>query len=327
MVYLSFAIVLLLVQQSSAVDSYQHGATFSMEIDAEGAEASDIFATPKAVLMRKAPGASKVVEGPLASQSIPEPKNFVINCPGDTKRLARFRKHMDRAGLTFEVFPCVQLTRASLKQAILDGFLGRQAERGDLREAGVLSIAMSHIKLLDLIRQRNIPAANIFEDDEIVYDSYLKDRRMVLDHLPHGAEFVNLNPRQPEGEVVEGAGGKLLRMTVGISKWSSGWTSNYFVSAAGSHQLFRMMTCFDLGPSGDLQIDAHIVEMISSGCAVCHLNAYTYATNVLSMHCENYSEKETKNKQGLGASLVEHHDPNKNVDPRCIADPVEGKWR
>merc|ERR1719424_1517516 len=145
MFYLASSLSALLLP-IAFVHGHGHGAQFSSRLMRKDLHHSEGPASAQLTSKDSEPG-----------QPLPEPKNFVINCPGDVNRLARFRKHMDKAGLTFEVFPCVQLTRESLKQAILDGFLGRQAERGDLREAGVLSIAMSHIKLLDLIRERNIP--------------------------------------------------------------------------------------------------------------------------------------------------------------------------
>lgn len=218
-----------------------------------------------------------------------------------------------------------------MKEAISEGFFGPLASQGDLRQSGSLGLALAHMKLLQLIVSRNIPAANIFEDDEIVYSTYKNDRRKVLNLLPDNAEFVNLNPHDPRGEPVEGSDGKLFRMTPGIPRWSNIWLSNYYVSREGSKKLLGMMRHYDLGPSGDEQIDWHVVAVISSGCSVCHINGYAYTTNALSMHCENYSIKEEFNKDGMpkgkpdksGASLAAR-DP---IDPMCMQDAIEGKWR
>merc|ERR1719487_402609 len=180
-------------------------------------------------------------ESSSTAQPLPEPVNFVINCPEDVNRLARFRKHMDAAGLTFEVFPCIKMSHKILNEAIRDGFLGYLAQRGDIRYSGLLGVALAHMKLLHLIISRNIPAANIFEDDEVVYSTYHKDRQQVLASLPSGAEFVNLNPRDPRGDPVEGTGGKLLRMSPGIPLWSNIWLSNYFVSLDGAKTLLGIM--------------------------------------------------------------------------------------
>lgn len=344
MFYFSFTRLLLLLGLCATSSSHEQQASSATQllakkqffrIDAQGksqrrsAEISEVRSfmreDRKAARVQELSqvDATKSVEASsgYSNQLHAEPVNFVINCPGDVNRLARFRKHMEKAGLTFEVFPCVKLTHETLNVAIREGYFGPLASRGDLRETGVLGVALAHMKLLHLIISRNIPAANIFEDDEVVFNNYKTDRRQVLASLPGDAEFVNLNPLRPRGDPVPGADPRLLKMNPGIPRWSSVWLSNYFVSLEGAQKLLGLMKRYDLGPSGDEQIDWHVVGSISSGCSVCRVNAYTFATNTLSMHCENASEKEKLDRKMM--SLISR-DP---IDPICWEGGPEGLVR
>jgi hypothetical protein len=246
--------------------------------------------------------------------------NFVINCPEDTNRLARFRKHMDKAGLTFQIFPCVKMTYALLGEAIREGWFGPLARRGDLKFTGALGLALAHMKLWQHIVRRNLTAANIFEDDEVVYDAYASERARVLADLPSDTQFVNLNPSDPRGDPVPGADPLLHKMVKGIPMWSNIWLSNYYVSRSGAEKLLKMNRRFDLGSYGNEQLDWHVVQLISRGCSICKLNAYSYSTNVLSAHCHTTSVKEIYDRTKMPASLLDA-EPFESV---CLEGNPEG---
>jgi GR25 family glycosyltransferase involved in LPS biosynthesis len=226
---------------------------------------------------------------------------------------------MTKAGLKFEIFPCVKMTHVVLEKAIHEGWLGQSAEQGDLKSTGVLGVALAHKKLWHHIAMRNLSAANIFEDDEVVYDTYAIDRARVLSDLPSDAEFVNLNPSDPRGDPIPGADPLLHKMGKGIPMWSNIWLSNYYVSRDGAKKLLAMTR--DYAPSlTNEQIDWHIVRMISAGCFSCRIKAYSYGTNALSAHCHTTSVKETYDRQKMAASILQREP----VEPVCLEGSPEG---
>jgi len=258
----------------------------------------------------------------VGSQGPPEPVNIVIHCQEDLWRLQRFQKHMDAEGLKFEVFPCIHLNKTQFEEAVESLYFGPGAFFASGHRSGALAVALAHMKLLQSIVDRGLPAANIFEDDEVPLPGYKIERAKILGSLPSDAEFVQLNALRPWGKYVAGTDervrktGKSANFTVNV------WLSNYYVSAAGAKKILPLMRHFDMGPNTALEIDWWLANAISSGCSLCKMSSWVVnASNKISAHCQNLSTKEPANKRGLKFLTVTDEPPTPEVCYEMIPDP------
>lgn len=218
------------------------------------------------------------------------PINFVIHCPQDHERLDRFKRHMQQANVDFEIFPCIQPTLKQIHEAVQEGLLSSKAENDAVYHEGTLGVGLAHMRLLQEIVNRSIPAANIFEDDEVVPNNYYSQRGKILASLPPAAEFVNFNALRAEGDTVDGADTRVLKMKPGPTRHPmyNVWLSNYYVTAAGARKVLKLMSGFELGSEGQDEIDWRLAEAVARGEP---LEGYVLKTNSLSQHCELASTK------------------------------------
>mmetsp|Transcript_83336 Transcript_83336/g.147594 ORF Transcript_83336/g.147594 Transcript_83336/m.147594 type:complete len:287 (-) Transcript_83336:144-1004(-) len=230
-----------------------------------------------------------------------DPINFVIHCPQDVDRMDRFQRHMQQADLAFKKFPCIHPTLNQIQEAVQEGLLSSNAEHDAVHHSGTLGVGLTHMRLLQEIVNRSLPAANIFEDDEVVPNNYYSERSKILASLPETAEFVNLNALRAEGDPVDGADGRILKMQPGPcrSPMYNVWLSNYYVTAAGARKVLKLMSGFDLGSENQDEIDWRLSEAVAGGQP---LEGYVVKTNSLSQHCEQASTKHKNDEKGT--SLV-----------------------
>lgn len=247
-----------------------------------------------------------------------EPVNFVIHCKQDVMRMDRFHSHMEKAGLSYEIFPCVLINSSVIDEAVHDGyFLGAYGTYHSEHANGFMGVALAHMKLLQHIVDRNIQAANIFEDDEVVTNSYRTDRQKLLQSLPTDAEFVNLDSNMAEGAHVPGVDSRLLRMGPHMApcEHCNYWMSNYIVRGNGAKTLLTHMRPY----SPQRQIDAVLLDAIKAGADI---NAYVYAHDYLSIQCADTSTKEDRNKLKvlLQTSSIPY---NQDLAARCCHGGVD----
>lgn len=227
----------------------------------------------------------------------PTPANFVINCQEDDKRLQRFKSHMEKAGMEFEVFSCLEPSLEDVQKAVHEGYLSSQAEKRYDHHAGFLGVGLSHMKLLQTIIDRGLPSANIFEDDEVVPKNYKEERNRVLTSLPPEAEFINLNPLRPNGDPVKDADPRVHRLHSGLPGNANVWFSNYYVTAAGAKRLLEVLKGFDAGASSALEIDWQLADAFTGYHGQAPSNGFfSLTTNALSTHCETQSTKARRNQ-------------------------------
>lgn len=249
------------------------------------------------------------VGAPVGLQGPPEPVNIVIHCQEDEWRLKRFQKHMDAEGLKFEIFPCIHLDKKLFEEAVEYQYFGNGARFAVGDKSGVLAVALAHMKVLESIIRRGLPAANIFEDDEVPLPGYRLERAKILGSLPSDAEFVQLNALWPAGEHQPGTDTRVARTGRSKNLNVNIWLSNYYVSAAGAAKTLRLMRHYDMGPNAVLEIDWWVSNAISAGCSICTMSSWVvHESNQISAHCQNLSTKEPANKRGLKL-LTESDEP------------------
>lgn len=236
------------------------------------------------------------------------PRNFVISCREDDKRLKRFRRHMETAGLDFEVFPCVEPSLEYIRVAVEEGLLGPLALQHYSHHSGFLGVALAHMKLLQNLSASGVAAANIFEDDEVVHDDYKEKRSQVLATLPADAEFVNMNPLRPAGEMILSKEWQIHHLHPGLPANSNVWLSNYYVSSAGARRLLNLLRGFDAGASGPREVDWKLAAAFGHGSPELPGGGFfSLTTDVLSKHCQVYSTKDKLNNEKT--MLPSHTDP------------------
>jgi hypothetical protein len=244
-----------------------------------------------------------------------EPVNFVIHCNKDVKRLEKFREHMDRAGLSFEVFPCALVNTSVIQQAIDEGYFSRFAQAHGENKMGFMGVALAHMRLLQTIVDLKLPSANIFEDDSVVTNTYAKDRNALIQSLPADAEFVNLNPNLQGGDPVPGADPRLLRMGPGNApcEHCNYWMGNYYVRGDAAQKVLTHLRNYD--PLRE--IDAVLKDAVIGGAPI---NAYVYSHNYLSVQCAVDSTKDDRNKQKV---LLQASEEKRDLAARCCFGEVE----
>jgi len=223
-------------------------------------------------------------------------RNYVINCLEDKGRLERFSRHMKKAGLDFEVFPCILGSRRTINEGVEQGYIGPKFL--EIPEKwGNAGLAITMMKLLEKVSAEKGCIANIFQDDEIVYEDYAQQRDSILSALPDSWQYVNLNPLRPFGRRVHGTG--LNRMRVGTDWRNNVWLSNVAFSPMGAVNFLKMGKGFDRGQ----YFDKSLMQVLYRDAFMCSVSYGLRSTNALSMHCETTSTKEKVNEHPILASM------------------------
>jgi len=239
----------------------------------------------------------------VLANGLPQPRNFVIQCPEAEHRTEMFHKAMRDAHLEYQVFPCVRATRAAVQQAVLEGLLppsAAEATVGRTRmgqsRARLLGAAIAHLRLMKAIVRTKTKLANVFEDTERVYDTFLVRRNTLLGHLPKNIDLVNLNVLRPAGDHMKFKRAKLtnesswmrgavFRVRPGLSPLTNGWMSNYVVTQRGAQKILdfgRGYDTFGKWESFDAYINSQVYAILDRRSFI----AYVVKTNKLSVHCE-----------------------------------------
>jgi glycosyl transferase family 25 len=116
------------------------------------------------------------------------PETYVINLQINKKRLRILEKYFKRENLKFTRFPAYHGKKLNEKALVQDGTLSYY----HFLRKGQLGCALSHLKLLEMIKQQKKEMALILEDDVIIPENFASRLRQLLLHLPPKWDIVFL---------------------------------------------------------------------------------------------------------------------------------------
>ena len=130
-------------------------------------------------------GNGDIVES-FAQDKLPE--TYVINLKINPERLGIIESYFRRENLKFNRFPAYN--GKNIKEDILvrDGILSYY----HFLRQGQLGCALSHLKLLEMIKNKKQELALILEDDVIIPENFRSKLKDLISHLPHKWDIVFL---------------------------------------------------------------------------------------------------------------------------------------
>jgi glycosyl transferase family 25 len=130
---------------------------------------------------------------------------FLINLRRTPERRVYALRHLLDRGVRAEVLEAVDgkelMLDALVNEGVYDHVATIQAFSRDLSLAEI-ACTWSHIKVLELVRERSIEQALVFEDDVLLVDGFLEQLEATLRELPSGWGILHLTRPCSDFEVV-----------------------------------------------------------------------------------------------------------------------------
>lgn len=121
-------------------------------------------------------------------QSVTLPETYVINLKINSDRLGVISDYFKRENMKFTRYPAFHGKKLSEDGLIRDGTLSYH----HFLRKGQLGCALSHLKLLELIKNKKQDIALILEDDVIIPQHFRRKLHNIITHLPPKWDIVFL---------------------------------------------------------------------------------------------------------------------------------------
>jgi len=273
----------------------------------------------------------------LLRNGMPEPRNFVIHCPWDQKRLTRFSRHMEEAGVSFAVVPCVTGTYQEVAAAVREGLLPNRAlkatrgwSRHGQRRSEMIGLAIAHLRALKVVANSSVEqpmVANIFEDTEVVHPNFRTRRNQLLELLPQDMDLVKLSVLRPAGmRLIVGNSSewmyrKIFRMRPRTSPLNNLWLSNYVVTRRGAQRILQIGRKYDTFGTREI-FDVFVLAHLYSLHKAHGFHGFAVESELLSTHCGAVRLCADARDRAWGQQpvLLAYCRHNASADPRCRED-------